>query len=114
MIKFIKEFLKPNLGKIILTVGFGLAAYYFGINACITPSFLSGINLVLCHYVVYSPVFWGPAFLLPSYATNDISLGLSAERIIFGIIYWYLIASVIMYFYSILKNEFTRKNHSEN
>lgn len=70
MISKIKEFLKPNFGKIILTAGFGLAAYFFGINSCVTPSFSSSAYLAPCHYVVLSPVFWGPAFLSSLYGST--------------------------------------------
>lgn len=129
MIKLIKQFLKPSLGKIILTIIFGLAAYYFGINPCVTPPSSQGMYWERCHYVVLSPVFWGPAFLsplhdititlgpifsFPSHIDSYISAQLSLGQLFFAIIYWYLIASVIVYIYSIIRNEFIRKNHSEN
>lgn len=101
MISKIKEFLKPNLGKIILTVVFGLVAYYFGWNVC------GGYNQYPTSVCIpyYNPIYWGPV------ASIDISVidypvaGITIERWISGIIYWYLIAYSIMFVYGILRRK---------
>lgn len=101
MIGKIKEFLKPNLGKVILTVGFGLAAYYWGINWC---GGLLNSPLSVCH-VLYNPIYWGPVAYLNISITDFTVAHIAIEQWISGIIFWYLIASMIMYAYSMLKKK---------
>jgi hypothetical protein len=99
----IKEFLKPNLGKIILTIGFGLIAYYFGWNECGGASPFKGAAQPAVCWEYYNPIFWGPLAYIDVSVIEFPVANLTIERWISGIVYWYLIASAIIFVYSILK-----------
>ncbi len=106
----IKEFLKPSLIKILLVVLFGVMAYYFGIDLCgiksVDPDTL--LASVPC-YTKFNALFWSPLALFINFSYH-LSVLASLILLLGGIIYWYLIASVIMYIHSIFKNEFIKKN----
>lgn len=101
----IKEFFKPNSGKIILTIVFGLAAYFFGLNWCAGSPTNSGFLAPAVCYVHYNSAMWGPLFILGDFSYDDMSARLSISRLILGIAYWYLAASVIVFLYNITKRK---------
>jgi hypothetical protein len=131
MINKIKEFLKPNLGKIVLTIGFGLAAFNFGVIDHYFPCspYHGSVQPAVLPPSYNDPIFWGPLYKIVGFGYCDLDLYilrfnaislipevniLGLIQLIPGVIYWYLVASVIMFIYSIIKNDFIRKNKSKN
>jgi hypothetical protein len=105
----ILEFLKPNFGKIIITVCFGLIAYYFGWNECGGASPFKGMAQPAVCWEYYNPFFWGPLAYVDVNVIEFPVMNLTIERWMSGIVYWYLIASAIMFACSILKKRKAKK-----
>ncbi len=106
MISRIKYFLKPNLRKAALVIGFGALAYIFGVNWCAGMIYDNIGSFPEVCFARYTPIFWGPLFsLVGNDYYYDMAAGLSLGRLIFGAVYWYLIASAAVFVYDILKRK---------